>query len=136
MRFEITPPTDAAPGSVFEIMIEAESTNEPTRYDVAVGITTVEGTVDAEETEPGTNSLDLAFINDAAHITYTLAVESEVNLVICDITGRVITTLQSGTSTAGTHTLTCECSELVPGVYFVNLSTGFYSATRKLVFIR
>jgi uncharacterized membrane protein len=136
MRFEITPPLDAAPGSVFEVMIEAESTNEPTRYDVAVGITTVEGTVDAEETEPGTNSLNLTFVNDAAHITYTLAAESEVNLVICDITGRVIATLQSGTSTAGTHTFTCECSELASGVYFVSLRAGAYSAARKLVLVR
>lgn len=69
-------------------------------------------------------------------ISYSLAVESEVNLSVYNPAGQCVQTLVSGHRSAGTHTATWDVREVPAGVYFCRLSAGAFSRTRSMVVVR
>ena len=73
-------------------------------------------------------------------ISYGLPKASRVDLMVYDITGRVVKTLVSGEETAGYKNadwnLTDEAGNRVArGIYFYKLSAGNFKATKKLIVI-
>ncbi|MCK4328272.1 T9SS type A sorting domain-containing protein, partial [candidate division WOR-3 bacterium] len=77
---------------------------------------------------------------DRASISYGLPKVSRVDLMVYDITGRVVKTLVNGEETAGYKSadwnLTDEAGNRVArGIYFYKLSAGDFKATKKLVVI-
>jgi hypothetical protein len=66
-------------------------------------------------------------------ITYTLNNAGAVSFEIRDITGKLISTENSGMISAGQHTQTISVTGFAPGVYFYTLIVNGERQTRKLV---
>jgi hypothetical protein len=74
--------------------------------------------------------------NQSSVISYQLSMGSWVNLMVYDITGREIATLVEGFESAGSHQVVLDANDLSSGVYFVQLESGEFSQTRKLLLIK
>jgi hypothetical protein len=59
-----------------------------------------------------------------------------VNLKLFDVLGREIKILTSGEYQGGMHTITLDASMLSSGIYFYQLQTGNFTATRKLTLLK
>ncbi len=75
---------------------------------------------------------------ESTSIGYSLPWESEVELRVYDVLGRVVTTLESGARGAGSHTVEWNARDedggpVVPGIYFYELSAGGATETRKMI---
>ena len=68
-----------------------------------------------------------------SHVPFTLAAESNVELLLFDAKGGVVATLASGTYGAGRHVAVVPSQELPPGAYFYQLRVGSQRATRKMI---
>jgi hypothetical protein len=61
--------------------------------------------------------------NPATVVSYRLSYETEVQLAVYDMTGRLVAALASGRQVAGLHGLRWEPHGLASGVYFLRLKT-------------
>jgi flagellar hook assembly protein FlgD len=61
---------------------------------------------------------------------------SKVNIVVYDITGKVISTLVNETKSAGFHTVEFNASNLSSGVYFYMMTTESFKDIKKLTVIK
>jgi hypothetical protein len=59
-----------------------------------------------------------------------------VSLKIFDITGRELLTLVNGEMQPGTYEVTFDGSNFASGVYFYQLKSGDYIATKKLILLK
>jgi len=59
-----------------------------------------------------------------------------LRLFIFDIAGRLIATLINEFQTAGHHSIKWDASNYSSGIYFLNMSSGEISETKKLVLIK
>ena len=57
-------------------------------------------------------------------IEFSLPQSSEVNLVVYDLSGRVVAELAKGKFEAGNHKINFDARGLASGVYFVRLKAG------------
>lgn len=75
-----------------------------------------------------------------ATIEYHLPIRSRVSLKICDVTGRVVKTLENADRETGTHRVNFDTKELAQGVYFANLSfsnrTARSSETKAVIVVK
>ncbi|MFH1279889.1 MAG: M4 family metallopeptidase [Candidatus Eisenbacteria bacterium] len=71
-----------------------------------------------------------------AAISFTLAHAGPVALQIFDVTGRLVTTLESGILPAGSHLRDWSGGSARTGVYFVRLKSADHTDTQKLVIVR
>lgn len=71
-----------------------------------------------------------------ATLRYTLDASAPVRLALYDVLGREVRVWVDKRQSAGAHDVAVDASTLSPGVYFVRLSTGSDTATRKLTVIR
>ncbi|TET44748.1 T9SS type A sorting domain-containing protein [candidate division TA06 bacterium] len=74
-------------------------------------------------------------------IRFNLAKDGEVDLTVYDISGRVVNRLVSGVQSVGLYALSwdgqdSDGNKVASGSYFLKLSVGDYSETRKLVLAR
>lgn len=74
-------------------------------------------------------------------ITYTIPVDSDVELVLYNASGRLVRTLVDGLVTAGSHTVywngrTAGGERVGSGIYFYRFAAGDFEANRKLVVLR
>jgi hypothetical protein len=74
--------------------------------------------------------------NPITAIDYGLTQNSDVQISIYDINGRLITTLINEFQIAGYHFITWDASNYSSGIYFLNMSSGEISKTKKLVLIK
>ncbi len=74
--------------------------------------------------------------NPATVISYQLPAVSRVALKVFDILGREIATLVDARENAGYHEVKFDGSRLASGVYFVRLTAGTFSATRKVLLMK
>ena len=65
-----------------------------------------------------------------------LAVGSEVNLEVYDVTGRKIMTLLDEHQPAGSHQIEYDASQLASGIYVYRLKAGRLVASRKMVVLK
>lgn len=114
-------------------------------YDTGYTITCTPWTIRTGSENPGTTTDALAIpgnypnpFNLGTTISYTLATESNVELKITDIRGRVVNLLKLGRQTAGAHT--CYWSGFdraghtpPSGVYLAHIKSGYTTATHKLI---
>jgi hypothetical protein len=63
-------------------------------------------------------------------------VASEVRLVVYDVLGQEVATLASGRFSAGRYEFRFDARHLPSGVYFVRLTAGVFTRTRKMVLTR
>ena len=72
-------------------------------------------------------------MGDAAYAQFELKNAQSVNINICDIAGRKITTLQQGEMQAGMHSLTINRNGLQAGIYLIQVTTKSGTFVHKLV---
>jgi len=70
---------------------------------------------------------------DIATIRFTLGHATDVNLRVYDVAGNVVSTLLSGTQGAGTCSVNWDAKNVASGVYFVKLTTPWFSAHQKVL---
>jgi hypothetical protein len=68
--------------------------------------------------------------NPITAVTYSIPTPGQVRLTVCDINGRLVTTLVSGAQAAGTYKVNWNGARLAPGHYLYKLESGNLSATR------
>jgi flagellar hook assembly protein FlgD len=61
---------------------------------------------------------------------------TNIQVLIYNIQGRVITTLIDGFQTAGYHSVIWDASKFSSGIYFLNMSTGEIAETKKMILIK
>ena len=69
-------------------------------------------------------------------ITFTLPKSGEVSLKIYDIQGRIVQTLSAGQFNQGWHRVTFNAENLASGVYFINLTAGDFTDTKKTLLLK
>ena len=74
--------------------------------------------------------------NPATTIRYEVAVTGNINMKVCDIMGREITTLVNGYKTAGAYEITFNASELPSGIYFYTMKTENFIQTKKMLLLK
>lgn len=74
--------------------------------------------------------------NPVTHIRFTLPQSGRVQLRIFNFQGREIETLINGEKSAGIHTVTFDASKLASGIYFYELKTPQFNATRKMLLLK
>lgn len=74
--------------------------------------------------------------NPSTIIRFQMPSKGFVTLNIYDIIGREVATLVNGFKEAGPHDVKFDASNLPSGVYLYRITTGTYTATKKLVLIK
>ncbi len=74
--------------------------------------------------------------NPTTRIAYTLSQSSNVELVVFNTLGQMVTTLVNGTMPAGQHFATFDAHNLASGVYFYRLTAGENVSTMKMVLMK
>ena len=74
--------------------------------------------------------------NPTTTIKYGLSQYIDVQISIYDITGKLIATLINEFQIAGHHSIAWDASNYSSGIYFLNMSSGEISETKKLVLIK
>jgi hypothetical protein len=74
--------------------------------------------------------------NPTTMIEFSLPQSSEVNLVVYDLSGRVVAELANGKFEAGYHKLNFDGSNLASGVYFVKLKAGDFVSVNKAMLVK
>ncbi len=99
--------------------------------------------VKADESKPLTFNLFQNYpnpFNPNTLIKYSLASESQVKIIIYDITGRKVKELFIGEQPAGIHDVNFDGSNLSSSVYFyaieANSKNGIFKATKKMILLK
>ena len=74
--------------------------------------------------------------NPSTYIKYQLAKSGFVSLKIYDILGNEVRTLVNETKNAGSYKVKFDGSDLSSGIYFYQLKTNNYTATKKLMLLK
>ncbi len=109
--------------------------------DRALMIRTVFGRIPTGISEITNNSVNLFSCmpnpaNNTTKISYELKNSEKVSILITDITGRTIQTINQGTQTKGNYSVDIDLSNLTSGTYFYTLKTPTAQATDKLIVVK
>jgi hypothetical protein len=89
--------------------------------------------VGTQEIEPKTElSVSPNPITSQANFSFSLQENSEVSLLVYDLSGRCLAKLLSGRLAAGDHRISW-ASDLPPGLYFAKLSVAKRVVTKKIL---
>lgn len=89
--------------------------------------------------QPQSTSLGINYpnpFNPSTSISYRLAQPGPVSLVVYNISGELVTTLVDAVQISGNHEVTFSAPELPSGLYFYQLSTPNFTATRKMMLVK
>lgn len=74
--------------------------------------------------------------NTITTISYTLPVDTNVEIIVYDNVGRKVSTIVAGSKKAGTYTVEFDGSQLPTGNYFYKVVANDYSATKRFAIVR
>jgi hypothetical protein len=74
--------------------------------------------------------------NPSTTISYALREDTEVDLRVYDLFGRVVAVLASGHQHAGDHAVIWDAAGVSSGVYFYKLAAGEFTKSEKMVLLR
>ena len=74
--------------------------------------------------------------NPVTLITFNLPIPDMVSIKVFDITGRELVTLKDDYTVAGTHTVNWNASSHPSGVYLLQMTSGSFSKTQKIVLMK
>jgi hypothetical protein len=74
--------------------------------------------------------------NPSTTIEYSLAASGSVSLMVYDMLGRVVNTVEHTYRTAGAHSVVFDASNLSSGIYFYRLKSGGFTGTKKMLLLR
>jgi len=92
-----------------------------------------------EEQTPDEFALEQNYPNPFSEQTtlrYGLPEQLDVELMVYDLLGRRVRQLETGTKQAGWHQVTFEADDLAAGTYFLRLTAGERTTTRKIQLMR
>jgi hypothetical protein len=115
-----------------------DASGEITRVDYGMPTSTGD-TSTGQATIPTSYSLNQNYpnpFNPTTSITYSLPQSAVVSLKIYDITGKYITTLVDGVTSAGIHTVTFDAGSLSSGMYVYTLETDGYRQSRQMMLVK
>ena len=69
---------------------------------------------------------------DYTNVSFTLTENENVELIIYNVVGEVVFTLQHEEMNAGVHNIKVNADDFTPGIYFVNLKIGDIFYTKKI----
>lgn len=87
----------------------------------------------AVEEPPSPSSLSINLEVSGSRISYSVSIPSDVSLNLYNVSGQLVSDIFSGSLSQGSHTLDLNTSALARGCYFVRLSAGSESVSRKIV---
>ncbi len=70
---------------------------------------------------------------ELAHINFNLLNDTEVSVIVTDLAGKVMSTQNLGTLTAGSQTANVDASTFANGIYFVTVTAGTAQTTQKFI---
>ena len=70
------------------------------------------------------------------HISLYNPLDTELKLEVCDMFGRPVGVIEQGNKPKGNYTIEWDAAQLglSPGMYFIKLSSAYYSITRKIFY--
>jgi hypothetical protein len=74
--------------------------------------------------------------NPSTEISFTLAKQEDVNLVVYNIIGQRVALLASGQMNAGSYLVKFNASNLAAGVYLYRLEAGNFVSTKKMILLK
>ena len=74
--------------------------------------------------------------NPETRITYTLPNAEIVKLIVYDMLGKEVLTLQNGFKPAGIHIIDYNASDLASGVYFYRIEAGKFTDVKKMLLVK
>ena len=74
--------------------------------------------------------------NPITTIQYGIPENDFISLLVYDINGKLIATLDEGNKAAGYYTITWNAQNLSSGTYFIRFSSSTYNATRKVTLVK
>ena len=74
--------------------------------------------------------------NPKTIINYQLSMNSDVSLIVYDVTGKEIVKLVSQYQTAGQYAVVFDATNLPSGIYFYKLQAGEFVETRKMILLK
>jgi hypothetical protein len=74
--------------------------------------------------------------NPETKLTYSLAKDGQVSLIVFDVQGREVARLFQGFRQAGVYEATFDAKNLPSGVYFARIRAGNFTRTQKLILLK
>ena len=74
--------------------------------------------------------------NPMTHIVFSIPIQTNVRLSIYNTIGQNVATLVDEVRPAGNYTVTFNASDISSGVYYYRLETGYYTAIKKMLFLK
>ncbi|PWH85285.1 T9SS type A sorting domain-containing protein [Brumimicrobium oceani] len=93
-------------------------------------------TLSVENNELSNLNVSSNFPNPFANTTtvnFNLKEATDVSYTVVDLTGKVMTEVTEGTTLAGDHSITIDGSSFANGVYYLNITAGESTVTRKMI---
>ncbi|MFZ4401077.1 MAG: T9SS type A sorting domain-containing protein [Bacteroidales bacterium] len=117
-----------AGGNVPAVMIRTVF-NQNDHWDNITGINEINSTVSLFSCMPNP-------ANNSTQISYELKNSEKTSIIITDIMGRTVKTLNQGLQTKGNYTIDVDLSGFTSGTYFYTLKTPSAQATDKLIIVK
>ena len=147
VRGNITTPTEAVKNALITFTEENDTTKTFTALTDTIGnysIGLITGIEDAPSSQPVKFELGQNYPNpftSETAITYNLNKQSDVQITIYDILGRLVRNYQTSVQPAGVHGILWDGrnnlgERVTTGIYFYKLQTGKESLVNKMVFTR
>jgi len=95
--------------------------------------------VESEINQPLEYSLNQNYpnpFNPSTTISFSLKQKGLTSLVIYDALGRKIATLVDGEMNAGSHKISFDASNIATGLYFYQIKSGNFTATKKMMLLK
>ncbi|MBL0061522.1 MAG: T9SS type A sorting domain-containing protein [bacterium] len=74
--------------------------------------------------------------NPSTTLTFAVAHESDIQLNVFDIQGRLVGEVVHGSFAAGQHSVNWSCAECASGIYFATMNAGSFTASQKLLLLK
>jgi hypothetical protein len=75
--------------------------------------------------------------NPSTTIRFSLNVAGKVDLLVYNVTGKIVGVIMKGVyKSAGTYNVVYNAGRLPSGVYFLQIKTGNYYKTQKMVYLK
>jgi hypothetical protein len=137
--FTLTDPIRENTQYFWRIRSLGEVEQQHSEWSEVMSFTTGVRTSVEEATIPTDYSLNQNYpnpFNPTTSITYSLPHSAVVSLKIYDITGKYITTLVDGVTSAGIHTVTFDAGSLSSGMYVYTLETDGFRQSRQMMLVK
>jgi hypothetical protein len=109
---------------------------------IEAGINWIQETTAIEDESglyPGEYTLNQNYpnpFNPTTQISFALKENNHTTLKVYDALGREVATLVDGKMSQGTHIVNFDATNYTSGVYFYQLTSGSFTETRKMMFVK